>query len=180
MVKNPEIEVWAMDEVIIRLHGTTCKMWIALEDPDPVVLHNPVRKNVKYYGAVRLRDGKFVYQRVMGMFNGDNCFTFLKYLRKITARSSKKTVVLMDRAPYHRAGVHKKWRDACSDKFSPEFLPSYSPELNSIERVWKFTRRACTHNRYFPDTDDIVAVVEPQFDQWKHGSEALKKLCVIN
>jgi hypothetical protein len=82
-------------------------MWISPEDFDPFVLHNPVKKNAKYYGAVRLRDGKFVYQRITGMFDGDNCFTFLKYLRKITARSSKKTVILLDRASYHHAKVHK-------------------------------------------------------------------------
>jgi len=179
MVKDPDVELWAIDEVIFRLHGTTCKMWVAPENVNPVVYHNPVRKSVKYYGAVRLRDGKFVYQREMNMFNGDGYFAFLKYLRKITAPSSKKTIVLADRAPYHRARIHKDWRDACSDKFSQELLPPYSPELNSIERVWKFTRRTCTHNRYFPATDDIVAVVEPQFDQWRHRSEALKRLCAI-
>lgn len=179
-MQDPKIELWAMDEVIFKLHGTTCKMWVAPEDLNPVVFHNPVRKNAKYYGAVRLRDGKFVYRRETDMFNGDNCFTFLKYLRKITARSSKKNVILLDRAPYHRAKVHKEWRDGCSDKFSLEFLPPYSPELNSIERVWKFTRRACTHNRYFPVLDQIVAVVEPQFDQWRHGSGELQRLCAIN
>jgi len=180
MVEDPEIELWVIDEVFFKLFGTTCKMWIPPEDFDPFVLHNPARENAKYYGAVRLRDGKFVYLKVEGVFNGDNCFTFLKYLRKITARSSKKTVILLDRASYHRAKVHKKWRDACSDKFCLEFLPSGSPELSPIERVWKLTRRICTHNRYFPAIDDIVASVESQFDQWRHGSEALQRLCAIS
>jgi transposase len=179
MMQSPEIELWAMDEVILQLHGTTCKTWIAPEDTDPVVFHNPVKKNVRYYGAVRLCDGKVVYQREMNTFNGDSCHTFLKYLRKITARSSKKTVILADRAPYHRARVHKDWREACSDKFSLEFLPPYSPELNPIERVWKFTRRACTHNIYFPAIDDIVTAVEPQFDQWRNRSETLQSLCAV-
>jgi transposase len=180
MVEDPQIELWVEDEVLFQLFGTICKMWIPPEDFDPFVLHNPVKKNAKYYGAVRVRDGKFVYQRIMDMFDGDNFFTFLKYLRKITARSSKKTVILLDGAPYHRAKVHKEWRDSCSKKFCLEFLPPYSPELSPIERVWKYTRRSCTHNRYFPTIEDIVAVVESQFDQWGHGSEALQRLCAIS
>jgi transposase len=180
MIKDPKIELWVEDEVLFHLFGTIYKMWISPEDFDPFVLHNPVKKNAKYYGAVRLRDGKFVYQRITGMFDGDNFFTFLKYLRKITARSSKKTVILLDRASYHRAKVHKKWRDKCSDKFCLEFLPPYSPELSPIERVWKYTRRSCTHNRYFAIIEDIAAVVEPQFDQWRHASEALQRLCAIS
>lgn len=38
-------------------------MWIPPETKDPVLLHHPTRKSVGYFGAVRLRDGKFVYQR---------------------------------------------------------------------------------------------------------------------
>ena len=47
MMQGPEIELWAMDEVTLHLYGTTCKMWIAPEDSDPVVYHNPIRKSVK-------------------------------------------------------------------------------------------------------------------------------------
>jgi hypothetical protein len=82
MVKDPHIELWVEDEVLFQLFGTICKMWIPPEDFDPFVLHNPVKKNAKYYGAVRVRDGKFVYQRIMGMFDGENFFTFLKYLEE--------------------------------------------------------------------------------------------------
>jgi hypothetical protein len=146
MVEDPQIELWVEDEVFFQLFGTICKMWIPPEDFDPFVLHNPVKKNAKYYGAVRVRDGKFVYQRIMGMFDGDNFFTFLKYLRKITARSSKKTVILLDGAPYHRAKVHKEWRDSCSDKFCLEFLPPYR---ESVEIYTKklYAQQVFSHHR---------------------------------
>lgn len=179
MMKNPEIELWVQDEVYFQLYGTICKMWIAPEDLNPAVYLNPVRKGARYLGAVRLRDGKFVYQREMDKFNGDTFFKFLKLLRKITARSSRKIVLLLDNAPYHRARLHRDWRNACSDKFSLEFLPSYSPELSPLERVWKYTRRTCTHNRYFPALDNLVEAIEPQFDLWRNGSEELQKLCAI-
>ena len=60
---DPEVELWAMDECHFEQHGTGCRMWIPPEIKDPVVLRKPTRESVGYYGAVRLRDGKFVYLR---------------------------------------------------------------------------------------------------------------------
>ena len=28
-------------------------------------------------------------------------------------------------------------------------LPAYSPDFNATERLWPYTRKASTHNRYF-------------------------------
>ena len=39
------------------------------------------------------------------------------------------------------------------ERLDLEFLPAYSPELNPIERVWKLTRRLCTHDTYFEKID---------------------------
>jgi hypothetical protein len=41
-------------------------MWIPPETKDPILLHHPTRKNVGYFGAVRLRDGKYVFKREHG------------------------------------------------------------------------------------------------------------------
>jgi len=38
-----------------------------------------------------------------------------------------------------------------------EFLPSYSPNLNLIERLWKFTKRQCLYNVYYETFDEFVA-----------------------
>jgi len=70
-----------------------------------------------------------------------------------------------------------EWRDKCK-KFCLEFLPPGSPELNPIERVEIYTKNV--HNRYFPTIDDVIAAVESQFNQWRHKSEALQRLCAIS
>lgn len=31
------------------------------------------------------------------------------------------------------------------------FLPPYSPNLNLIERVWKFTKKTCLNSQYYPE-----------------------------
>ncbi len=49
---------------------------------DPVLLHYPTRKSVGYWGAVRLRDGRFVYRRETDSFNAQTCQDFLVQLRR--------------------------------------------------------------------------------------------------
>jgi transposase len=155
-------------------------MWIPPEEKDPVLLHKPTRKSVGYFGAVRIADGKFLYQSEKEKFNGISFHSFLKKLRRASSRKGKKIVVITDNARYHHANLHKKWRGKYEKSFSLLFLPPYSPELNPIERVWKLTRRLCLHNIYFPTLSDVITGVENQFKNWHSGNEILRKLCAIN
>ncbi len=154
-------------------------MWIPAETRCPVLLHHPTRKSVGYFGAVRLRDGKFFFCRETDRFNAATCWQFLKELRVRSARSGRKVVVIVDNAKYHHARMHRDWRRAQTDHFALDFLPPYSPELNPIERVWKLTRRLAVHNRYFPHLDNVVQAVENQFARWQAPNEILRKLCAI-
>jgi len=155
-------------------------MWVPPEEKDPVLLHHPTRKSVGYFGAVRLRDGKLVFQREEEKFNAVTFHTFLKRLRQASSRSGRRVVVITDNAKYHHAKLHADWRTQQVPKFEMDFLPPYSPELNPIERLWKLTRRLCLHNRYFPTLEDVVKSVESKFIDWTLGNEAVRKLCAIN
>jgi transposase len=174
---DPDIELWAIDEVIFQLHGSVCRMWVPKDVKDPIIHFHPTRKSVGYFGAVRLSDGKFVYQRPYDRFNGETFMDFMKYLRMITARSKKRNVFLLDNARYHHWKEIKVWTDSIDEKFSLIFLPPYSPELNPIERVWKLVRRTSTHNRYFPNLDELEFAVEKIFWSWHRSSGVLVKLC---
>jgi transposase len=88
-------------------------------------------------------------------------------------------VVIIDNARYHHAALHKDYRSQNRDRFSLEFLPPYSPELNPIERLWKLIRRLATHNQYFQTLTDIVEAVERIFSQWRLGNETVRRLCSI-
>lgn len=179
MMSNPEIDLWAIDEVRFQQHGSRCRIWVAPEEKDPVLFHEPTHKSIGYFGAVRLRDGKFVYRREENKFNAVTFLLFLKRLRKASCHSGRKVVVITDNARYHHANFHKDYRDSCSERFLLDFLPPYSPELNPIERVWKLTRRCCTHNVHFPSLRNIAEAVEGTFAQWHNGSSVLMKLCAI-
>jgi transposase len=180
MIADPRLDLWSTDEVHFQQHGSRCQMWIPPEDKDPILKHEPTRRSMGYFGAVRLRDGKFIYRREINKFNGESFMTFLKQLRKASCQSGKKVIVLADNARYHHAILHKEYRECCADKFALEFLPPYSPDLNPIERVWKLTRRCCTHNIYFGSIESMTSVVESKFDEWAKNSEVLRKLCAIN
>lgn len=66
---DPTIDLWSIDEVHFQQHGSRCLMWVPPEEKDPILLHHPTRKSVGYFGAVRLRDGKLVFQREDGKFS---------------------------------------------------------------------------------------------------------------
>lgn len=121
-------------------------MWIAPEETDPVLMHEPTRRKVGYFAAVRLHDEKFVYRRETEKFNVETFLAFLKQLRKASCHSGKKVVVISDNARYHHAKLHHDYREKCAEKFTLDFLPPYSPDLKPIERVWKLTRR-CLHTQ---------------------------------
>jgi len=145
-------------------------MWVPPEVKEPVLLHAPTRKSVGYFGAVRLRDGKFFYAREEEKFNAQSCWQFLKQLHSKSLRSAKRVIIILDNAKYHHALLHKAWREDVKPRFTLDFLPPYSPELNPIERVWKLTRRLCLHNVYFPKLDQVCISAERQFDRWSAGA----------
>jgi transposase len=154
-------------------------MWIPPETADPVLFHHPTRRSVGYFGAVRLRDGRFVFRREEDSFNAETFWAFLRKLWRSSYKSGHTVVVIMDNAKYRHANMHKPWREAHEERFRLDFLPPYSPELNPIERVWKLTRRNCLHNRYFPSLELVIASVGQLFNTWAQGSDSLRRLFAI-
>jgi DDE superfamily endonuclease len=132
LMENDEVDLWA-DEVHFQQHGSRCRMWVPPETKDPVLLHHPTRRSVGYFGAVRLRDGKFRFSRETGRFNAMSFFAFLKMLRRASSKTGRLMVVIADNARYHHARLHKEWRENHVADFRLEYLPPYSPELNPIE-----------------------------------------------
>ena len=178
-MQDETVDLWATDEVHFQQHGSRCQMWIPPETKDPILLHAPTRRSVGYFGAVRLRDGRFQFCREVDKFNGVTFFAIMKSLRRTSIRTGRRVVVITDNARYHHARLHKEWREEHAEDFVLDYLPPYSPELNPIERVWKLTRRRCLHNRYFPDLDKVIAAVEAEFDLWTIRNDTLRRLCAI-
>ena len=107
--------------------------------------------------------------------------TFQSFLEKVIFHqlSDRRLVVILDNAKYHHANFLKPFLRCHRKQLKLEFLPAYSPELNPIERVWKLTRRLCTHNRYFSRLADLLDAVSGQLTFWKEPNDTLLRLCCI-
>jgi transposase len=87
---------------------------------------------------------------------------FAKHLRDIAraypAEQYREVIVVIDKAPWHRGALI---REALSTyphlRLYP--LPSYSPHLNVIERLWRVLRRRATHNRLFETRAELRAAL---------------------
>ena len=60
------------------------------------------------------------------------------------------------------------------------FLPSYSPNLNLIERLWRFVKRKAAYGRYHPKFADFQAAIQETLDgvPTTHA-EAMKSLMTL-
>ena len=67
----------------------------------------------------------------------------------------------MDQAPYHRAEVVA--REAEKLKIILKFLPTYSPNLNPIERLWKVMNENVRNNRFFKSAKDFKQSINDFF-----------------
>lgn len=178
ITKDSRNDIWFEDECHFQQHGTRCRMWIPPEEKDPVLLHAPTRKSIALFGAVQANTGQMV-SMMTSIFNAE---TFLEFLKRVIKKRKwgKKLVLILDNARYHHATMIQLWLNRNKKWIKLIFLPPYSPDLNNIERVWKMTRRLCTHNRYFSTLDELAFKVKKQMKGWSVPNETLRKLCCIN
>jgi transposase len=154
-------------------------MWVPPENRDPVLLHHPTRRSVGYFGAVRLRDGRFLYRRETERFAAQTFFDFLRQFSRANRATRRRMVLILDNASYHHARLHRPWRETHAKRIALESFPAYSPESNPIERVWKSNRRRCLHNHHFPQLERVIETVEWEFAVWARHSESRRRLCAI-
>jgi transposase len=62
-------------------------------------------------------------------------------------------LVILDNAKYHYSWKVKEFLKG--SRIQLVFLPSYSPNLNLIERLWKFFRKKVLYNKYYEKLDDF-------------------------
>ena len=88
-----------------------------------------------------------------------NTETMCELLRKIAALGLTGPITLvLDNARYQRNAVVQALADQLGIMLL--FLPSYSPNLNLIERLWRFLKRRAVYGRYHPTFADFQAAIE--------------------
>ena len=108
-----------------------------------------------------------------------NAMAVIELLFKLAAANPNIPItVILDNARYQRCNAVIE----CAQKLGVEllFLPSYSPNLNLIERLWKLIKKLVLASRYYPDfksfRGSIVDCLETLHE--KHEEE-LKSLLTL-
>jgi transposase len=92
-----------------------------------------------------------------------NTETMCQLLRKIAASGFTGPITLvLDNARYQRNAVVQALASQLG--ITLLYLPSYSPNLNLIERLWKFIKRRAVYGRYHPTFADFQAAIQQTLD----------------
>ena len=65
--------------------------------------------------------------------------------------------LILDNACYQKCKIVNEL--AASLKIELLYLPSYSPNLNLIERVWKFVKKTCLYSIYYANFEDFKGAI---------------------
>ena len=80
-------------------------------------------------------------------------------LRRVAAAGLPRPITLvLDNARYQRCALVQSL--ARSLRIELLFLPSYSPNLNLIERLWKFVKQECLASRILPDYESFTRAID--------------------
>jgi transposase len=119
---------------------------------DKELKSNSGRKRVNIHGAVDITTKEIVTDFTKSV----NKESSLRLCKKIEAKhpQAKQIHVFLDNASYYKA----KWlaEQLQGSKIVFHFLPSYSQNLNLIERLWKFFKREILYNTYYEKFDDFL------------------------
>ena len=109
-----------------------------------------------------------------------NTETMCELLRKLAAKGlSGPVTVVLDNARYQRNALVQGLASSLGVELL--FLPSYSPNLNLIERLWRFTKGETLYGRYHATFADFRGAIEETLGQvsGKH-KEKLDSLMTLN
>lgn len=86
--------------------------------------------------------------------------------------------VICDNARYYRSKLVGKFLE--TSKIQLVFLPSYSPNLNLIERLWKFMKKKVLYNKYYEKFDTFKEVTLEFFENIQQYKPELDSLLTSN
>jgi transposase len=120
------------------------------------------RKRLNILGGYCPDDHEYVdYRLTRDNINGEQFINFMRLLRSLHPETEK-FILYVDGAKYYDSAVVKAWL-----KRHPEFhlsqIPAYSPNVNLIERMWKFLR-AKALSRWHQTFEDMQAAVSEVLD----------------
>jgi transposase len=144
------------DEASFAQWGSLSYTW-AHRGQQPEVPTSGKRKGSKVFGAMEYFSGRLCYQGLEGRFNSEH---YQACLRLVMTQTTQHLFLIHDGARYHTSAATQAFLAAHRDRITVEPLPSYSPDYNPIEYLWKKTKQRATHNKYFKEFTELTVSVE--------------------
>ena len=119
-----------------------CKTRVFIKSPSGRKRHNVLGAfNAINHELIRVENDDYV-----------NAITVIELIKKIHSYyGGQKITLIMDNARYQRCAAVMEYARECDIELL--FLPPYSPNLNLIERLWKFVKKNALNSIYYENFD---------------------------
>lgn len=122
---------------------------------DKIIEINSARKRLNIMGAISLETMKFQYK----MYDKINGIATIEFMKQLEAAypNNQKIHLILDNAGYHRSAEVEEYLK--TSRVRVLFLPPRSPNLNSIERLWKIMHEYVSNNRIHAKFKDFKKAI---------------------
>lgn len=138
---------------------------------------NSGRERINLHGAYSPLNNDVI----VGDYETINAETTKAFFQDIELKNTdkKKIYIILDNAKYYHSGIVKEYIE--KSRIELIFLPSYSPNLNLIERLWKLFKKKVLYNKYYETLKDFQNAIFSFFYYKIYGiKDELKSLMTEN
>ena len=145
------------DEASFPQWGSLSYTW-AKKGQQPIVKTSGQRKGYKVFGLIDYFSGRFFCKGYdKGRLNSES---YAEFLTEVLLKTTKHIILIQDGARYHTSKAMREFFDRWADRLTVYNLPSYSPDYNPIEKLWKKIKEKEIHLHYFPTFESLKNKVE--------------------
>lgn len=145
------------DEASFPQWGSLTYTW-AVRGQQPVVKTSGTRRGYKVFGLIDYFSGRFFCKgHERGRLNSES---YEAFLTEVLSKNRKHIILIQDGAKYHTSKAMKRFFEKMAYRLTVYNLPSYSPDYNPIEKLWKKIKEKEIHLHYFPTFDSLKNRVE--------------------
>lgn len=149
MLNKPEnVEVFFMDAVHPEHNGIAAYGWIKRGEKR-ILKTNSGRQRLNLHGAINAETHEVTIIESKTV-DADSTIMLLKEIETKYFLAAQ-ILIILDNARYHYSKEVREFLK--NSKIKLVFLPSYSPNLNLIERLWKFFKKKVLYNSYYENVE---------------------------
>jgi DDE superfamily endonuclease len=143
-----QADLYLQDEVEVALHPTLTRVWSRVGRSGQRLVQAPGKNFKRYgFGLVDWRDGTLDF----ALAEGRRAAPFCTQLRRAVQRSQARgriAMVILDNLGIHTPKGSRLLRgllEELGERLVLVYTPTYDPDANRIEWLWRALRRAVTH-----------------------------------